>query len=407
MDAIEIEMGSSLISAERSRTLTAALYFRLVAVVVIAVAAAFRHALPVWMREGFVLIALPLFCYNLAALLGRKQLERLLIRHPGLLVVDLVISVAVLAIGGGWRNSYFFYTLTTLILFTIFLNRQGVWAASTVFMAAALLKDPAGELPAIETFAATNWDMRWGAALFYLCAALVLGYFDTLLSRMEYLAREKIAETQSRVTVEAHQQLALELHDGAKQMVLALILRSRGLLRCQEWDEDSARKELEWLWRGLSYLQTELNHLVKALRGQESTTGWEVSAIVREEIQIVTALTGSHWTLEVSLEEPAFLSAQRRDALRHFLAEALMNAWKHAGVAAGEVELRQRQDEIVLGVSDRGCGFDPATSGECGTVGLYSLRQRARELDGNLELESQPDQGCRLTLRFPCPTTDV
>ena len=58
--------------------------------------------------------------------------------------------------------------------------------------------------------------MWLGAALFYLCAGLVLGYFDTLLSRIEHLAWEKIAETQRRVTVEEHQWLALELHDGVE-----------------------------------------------------------------------------------------------------------------------------------------------------------------------------------------------
>jgi len=398
---MDAKTGDSLISAERSRALTTTLWFRLVAVVVIAIAAAFRHPPPVWIREELVLIALPLFGYNLAALLGCQRLERFLTRHPAWLVVDLVISVALLAIGGGWRNSYFFYTLTPLILFTIFLHYRGVWAAAVALAIATLLKNPAVDLPAVEIPAATHWDMQLGAALFYLCAALVLGYFDTLLSHIERLAQEQIAETQRRVTAEEHQHLALELHDGAKQMVLALLLRSRGLLRCQEWDEDSVRKELEWLWRGLSYLQTELNHLVKALRSQEAAAGWEVAAIAREEVQLMTALTGSHWTLEVCMGGAVFLSAQRRDALRHFLAEALMNAWKHAGVAAGEVELRQQRDEIVLGISDQGCGFDPTTSGECGTVGLHSLRQRARELGGSLELESQPNQGCRLTLRFP------
>ena len=115
---MDASTGDSLISAERSRALTAALWFRLVAVVVIGVAAGFRHTLPAWMREEFVLIALPLFGYNLAALLGRRWIELILTRHAGWLVIDLVASIAILAIGGGWRNSYFFYTLTTLILRT-------------------------------------------------------------------------------------------------------------------------------------------------------------------------------------------------------------------------------------------------------------------------------------------------
>ena len=86
---MDAKAGDSLISAERSRALIAALWFRLAAVVVIAVAAGFRYALPAWMREEFVLIALPLFGYNLAALLGRQRLELILTRYPGWLVVDV------------------------------------------------------------------------------------------------------------------------------------------------------------------------------------------------------------------------------------------------------------------------------------------------------------------------------
>lgn len=199
---MEVKTDDSLITAERSRAFAAALWFRMVAVIVIAVGAAFRHSLPGWMRESFVLIALPLFCYNLAALLGRRRLEALVIRHPGLLAVDLAIAITILAIGGGWRNSYFVYTLTTLILFTIFLHRRGAWMAAGVLMIASLLKDPAGDLPTVETFAVDKWDLRVGAPLFYLCAALILGYFDTLLSRIERLVPEKIAETRRRVVVE-------------------------------------------------------------------------------------------------------------------------------------------------------------------------------------------------------------
>lgn len=231
----------------------ATLRFRVGVVTVIAATAGFRHSLPDWMINWFLLIAAPLFIYNLAALLWRRRLEPILIRYPWLLIIDLLIAVAILSLGGGWRNSYFLYTLTTLMLFTIFLKRQGVWSAAVVFIGAALLKHPAGELPAVATFGVTNWDMRLGAALFYLCAGLILGYFDTLLSRIERLAQEKVIETQRRVAIEEKARLALGLHDGAKQMISALLLRSRALLRRQEWEETAVRRELEWLWRGMSY----------------------------------------------------------------------------------------------------------------------------------------------------------
>jgi signal transduction histidine kinase len=403
-----MQTDDSLISSERSPMFAAALLFRVGAVVVIAATVAIRQPLPEWMTDGFRWIAAPLFVYNLAALLWRKRIESLLARHPWLLAVDLAISVALLTGGCGWRNAYFVYTLTTPILFTIFLKRRGAWAAAAVFVGTALIKDPVGNLPVVEIFGLTHWDLRVGAALFYLATGLVLGYFDTLLSRIERLAQEKIAETQRRVTIEEQHRLALELHDGAKQMVTALLLRSHALLRRKAWDETVARSELEWLWRGMSYLQTELTHLVSAFQGQRQgqPAGWSVADIVREEIRLMEILTGSHWKPVLFDEGKTALSLRQRDALRHFVSEALMNAWKHAGVADGTVELRLRHDEFVLGVCDHGCGFDPEAAGTLATLGLHSLQYRARELGGRLDLVSAPGQGCCLTLRFPAHPQD-
>jgi signal transduction histidine kinase len=385
---------------------TATLIFRVGIVAGIAATAGSRHSLPDWMIGSFLLIAAPLFIYNMVAFLWRKRLESILTQYPWLLMMDLLIAVTILSLGGGWRNSYFMYTLTTIILFTIFLKRQGAWSAAAMCIGAALLKEPGGELPAVATFGVTNWDMRLGAALFYLCAGLILGYFDTLLSRIERLAQMQVIATQQRVAMEEKARLALGLHDGAKQMITALLLRSRGLLRRQEWEETAVRQELEWLWRGMSYLQTELTQLVNTLQGQEQAASFELAAIAREEIQLVEALTGCCWTLVTSEEEKTSLSLRQRDGLRPFLSEALMNTWKHSGVAAGTVELKRRHGEVIVIIADRGRGFDPPASASQATLGLQSLRRRARELGGRLELVSRPGEGCRLTLTFPAHLPD-
>lgn len=142
-------------------------------------------------------------------------------------------------------------------------------------------------------------------------------------------------------------------------MITALLLRSRALLRRQAWEETAVRRELEWLWRGMSYLQTELTQLVKTLQGQEQPASLDLAAIVREEIQLIEALTDCRWTLVTAEEVKTNLSLRQRDALRPFLSEALMNIWKHAGVNAGTIELKRQQDEVVVIVADQGRGFDP------------------------------------------------
>ena len=210
-----------------------------------------------------------------------------------------------------------------------------------------------------------------------------------------------MAATQRRAASEEKTRLALELHDGAKQMVMALRLRSGSLLRRQDWDEAAMREELEWLWRGLSYLQTELTHLVRTLQGQEPAAHFELAAMVREEIQLVEALTACRWTLTAAEAANISLTLRQRDTLRSLLSEALMNAWKHAGVTTGTIELQRHQGEITVIVADQGRGFDPTAPAAPATLGRHSLRRRAQELGGRLELDSRPGQGCRLTLTFP------
>ena len=151
----------------------------------------------------------------------------------------------------------------------------------------------------------------------------------------------------------------------------------------------------------MSYLQSELTEQVKALRGGKQAASHELVATIRDEIRLVESLTGCRWELVTTKHEKVVLSIRQRDALRSFVSEALMNTWKHAGVASGSVELERAGPEVVVAIRDRGRGFDPAASGAPDSLGLKSLHFRAQELGGQLQIESRPGQGCRLLLRFP------
>jgi hypothetical protein len=151
----------SLISSERSHMFAAALLFRVGAVVVIAGAVAIGQPLTERMIHEFLGIAALLFFYNLTALLWRRRIEPLLARYPWLLAIDLTVSVALLTVGCGWRNPYFVYTLTTPILFVIFLRRRGAWAVTAVFVGGALIKEGLGwESAGGGNLWCDRWDLR-------------------------------------------------------------------------------------------------------------------------------------------------------------------------------------------------------------------------------------------------------
>ena len=85
-------------------------------------------------------------------------------------------------------------------------------------------------------------------------------------------------------------------------------------------------------------------------------------------------------------------------ALYRIATEALTNAVRHAHARRCRVELRVNGDEAVLEIADDGPGLAPdATAG----VGLRSMRERAAELGGRVELSSPGEVGLLLRVRLP------
>ena len=83
------------------------------------------------------------------------------------------------------------------------------------------------------------------------------------------------------------------------------------------------------------------------------------------------------------------------------LQEALHNAAKHSGVRHFEVELWGAQDEIHLVVSDSGEGFDLEAARAGRGLGLVSMEERLKLVDGDLSIETQPRRGVQIHARAP------
>ena len=83
------------------------------------------------------------------------------------------------------------------------------------------------------------------------------------------------------------------------------------------------------------------------------------------------------------------------------LQEALHNAQKHSGVERIEVQLREDSGEIHLVVSDLGRGFDLGTAMQGRGLGLTSMQDRVRLVNGTIEVDSKPMGGTTIHVRVP------
>lgn len=103
---------------------------------------------------------------------------------------------------------------------------------------------------------------------------------------------------------------------------------------------------------------------------------------------------------QILLGEQPQLSAKQVWGIARILQQAVQNAIQHAGPSAIQISAWQDDDLIVFEVSDNGVGFDysiPHASG----FGLNSMCERAKSLDGSLEIITQPNAGTRIRLSLP------
>jgi PAS domain S-box-containing protein len=98
---------------------------------------------------------------------------------------------------------------------------------------------------------------------------------------------------------------------------------------------------------------------------------------------------------------PSPLSSEISLCLFRVLQEAVHNSAKHSGVKHFEVRLWGTSEEIHLSVKDSGAGFYREAAKESRGLGLISMEERLKVLNGTLSIESQPQRGTMIHARVP------
>jgi two-component system, NarL family, sensor histidine kinase UhpB len=83
--------------------------------------------------------------------------------------------------------------------------------------------------------------------------------------------------------------------------------------------------------------------------------------------------------------------------------EALTNIARHAKATQIHLALTYRGDSLLLRLADNGCGID-AVPRRPGSIGLFSMAERASEIGATLEVSGRPEGGTEVTLELAIPT---
>jgi PAS domain S-box-containing protein len=113
--------------------------------------------------------------------------------------------------------------------------------------------------------------------------------------------------------------------------------------------------------------------------------------------------------IEVVYRPEAVLPTLPKDAplcVYRVAQEALRNLAKHAAVNEAWVTLVATGPELLLRVQDKGVGFDPAGMHSQPGLGLSSMEERVRLIQGKLSVTSAPGRGTTVEVRVPLVRSD-
>ena len=223
-------------------------------------------------------------------------------------------------------------------------------------------------------------------------SALLLALAEQVgVSVENHRLRQRIGEF---AALEERQRLARDLHDSVAQSLYLLALYAGG-------GRDAARDgDLGRVIDLLSELEHDALHALREMRlllYELRPAAIEQDGLVRtleRRFDVVERRAGMNATVTDETEGDVQLPQNLERELYYVVMEALNNALKHADATTLTVRIQVRNSELMIEISDDGCGFESQKVPH--GLGLQDMRERVERLGGRLEITSKPGAGTRV-----------
>jgi len=214
---------------------------------------------------------------------------------------------------------------------------------------------------------------------------------------------EEAVRNMNEKLIEAHEEersrIARELHDDISQRVAFLAVHMGNLKRRIPASSPE-------LGQQIGDVRTKIEDLaadIQALSHRLHSSKLELLGLAAAADSFCVELSDRHGVkIDYHAENiPGELQPEISQCLFRVLQEALQNATKHSGSKDFKVSLTGRTDDIELTVQDSGIGFKPEDVLKGRGLGLTSMKERLRLVNGQLSIDSNPQHGTTVEARVP------
>jgi two-component system NarL family sensor kinase len=213
----------------------------------------------------------------------------------------------------------------------------------------------------------------------------------------------ELTATLLQIKDDEQRRLARALHDSVGQLLAGIAINQSAISRDKEKLTAQSQERLTENIEMVNQISTEIRTISHLLHpplldevGLGSALSWYIEGInKRSAMKITLDIPSDFSRLSPELETALFRIAQ----------ECLTNVHRHARSERAAVRISRNSEFVSIVIADEGVGMDASKvaaikSGLASGVGLRGMRERVRQLHGNLDITSTA-QGTVFIIRLP------
>lgn len=203
--------------------------------------------------------------------------------------------------------------------------------------------------------------------------------------------------------LEERQRIATNMHDGLAQTISLIGLKvDQTANLVSPVTNDDVSESFDQIRNTVSQASVEVRKSIASLQSSpppKKSLQEFISTIVDQQ----AAESGETVQLDLSFDEPLYLTIEQNAQVIPIIQEALINIRKHSEASWICISGHQKDGLIRIFIDDNGKGFDSDKHYDQNRqhFGIRIMRARAARIGGTLQIISKPEGGTKVTLTWP------